>query len=73
MENFNKMKLISKKYNYLKGLLTKVFNTNLLINCLKACNCIKFDSIFVINRTCHASHLNSAPRRVFDFYGGHVL
>lgn len=27
--------------------------------------------IFDNNRTRHASHWNSAPRRVFDFYGGH--
>jgi hypothetical protein len=33
---------------------------------------IKFDTIFVSNKTHHASHLNSAPGWVFDFYGGHV-
>jgi hypothetical protein len=28
--------------------------------------------IFVNNKTRHASHLNSAPGRVFDFYGGYI-
>jgi hypothetical protein len=29
-------------------------------------------TIFVTNKTHHASHLNSAPGWVFDFYGGHL-
>lgn len=38
----------------------------------KICISIKFDTIFALNKTHHASHLNSAPGWVFDFYGGHV-
>lgn len=29
-------------------------------------------TIFVTNKTHHASHLNSAPGWVFDFYGGYL-
>lgn len=49
------------------------FTTIFLKNCSKVCNCINFDTIFAGNKTHHASHLNSAPGWVFDFYGGHVL
>ena len=35
-----------------------------------ACNCITNDTIFASNKTHHASHLNSAPGWVFDFYRG---
>ena len=31
------------------------------------------DAIFASNNTRHASHLNSAPGRVFDFYRGTIL
>jgi hypothetical protein len=53
--------LLLKKLSYLEN------------NSVFVCNCIKFDIIFASNKTHHASHLNSAPGWVFDFYGGHVL
>jgi hypothetical protein len=36
------------------------------------CNYIKIDITFTSNKTHHASHLNSAPGWVLDFYGGSV-
>lgn len=57
----------------IKALLIKLFCIIVLKKCTKVCNYIKNDIIFAINRTRHASHLNSAPRRVFDFYGGYVI
>lgn len=30
---------------------------------------LNFCITFVLNNTCHASHKNSAPGQVFDFYG----
>jgi len=46
--------------------------TNVLKSYSKVCIYIKFDTIFVGNKTHHASHKNSAPGWVFDFYGGHI-
>lgn len=63
---------ISIKHKTVKVLSMQGFYTKLLKNCSKVCSCIKFDIIFVSNKTHHASHLNSAPGWVFDFYGGHV-
>jgi hypothetical protein len=39
-------------------------------NFVFVCKCIKYDIIFASNKTHHASHMNSAPGWVFDFYGG---
>lgn len=63
---------ISIKHKTVKVLSMQGFYTELLKSCSKVCSCIKFDTIFVSNKTHHASHLNSAPGWVFDFYGGHV-
>ncbi len=64
---------ILEEYKYLKTLSMPTLRTIVLNSCCKICNSYKYDTIFVTNRTRHASHLNSAPRRVFDFYGGLVL
>jgi hypothetical protein len=63
---------ISEKYKYLKALLMLELQTNVLKSYSKVCIYIKFDTIFVGNKTHHASHKNSAPGWVFDFYGGHI-
>lgn len=66
------MMYISEKNKHFNSLSMQGFHTNVLKKFLKVWNFIKFDTIFASNKTHHASHLNSAPGWVFDFYGGHV-
>lgn len=60
----------NKSFNTL--LMTK-FIPLLLKKYKNICIFNKFDSIFATNKTHHASHRNSAPGWVFDFYRGLVL
>jgi hypothetical protein len=68
--------LQSKFMNGLKHIQTpqlQGLQKNDIIICSFLCNYIIFDIIFASNKTHHASHLNSAPGWVFDFYGGNVI
>lgn len=62
LEIFN---TLSAKYHSNDG---KVLTDEIFL--LKNLDLVSLHCIFVGNKTRHASHSNSAPGRVFDFYGG---
>ena len=62
----NKVSLSLNKTN--KRLIPRLMSINRKINFVTVIAVTKIYHIFALNNTSHASHLNSAPGLVFDFY-----